>query len=74
MAQRKKPDKVKVYDFLSDAEGKAIPYGVYDFSQNKGWESIGIDHDTAEFALEGLRLYNLIRWGDLCYNNASFFF
>ena len=33
-------DRVKVYDFPSDAEGKAIPYGVYDITQNVGWVSV----------------------------------
>src|SRR4030042_1357461 len=53
--KEKEPEKVKVYDFLSDAEGKAIPYGVYDLTQNKGWVSVGIDHDTAEFAVETIK-------------------
>jgi transposase len=53
--KEKEPEKVKVYDFLSDAEGKAIPYGVYDLSQNNGWVSVGIDHDTAEFAVETIK-------------------
>jgi len=51
----KEPEKVKVYDFPSDADGKAIPYGVYDITQNKGWVSVGIDHDTAEFAAETIK-------------------
>ncbi len=52
---KKETEKVKVYDFPSDAEGKAIPYGVYDITQNKGWVSLGIDHDTAEFAAETIK-------------------
>jgi hypothetical protein len=48
-------DHVNVYDFLSDAEGKAIPYGIYDIKNNEGWVSIGIDHDTAEFAVGSIR-------------------
>lgn len=55
LRRKKEPEKVKAYDFLSDAEGKAIPYGVYDITQNKGWVSIGIDHDTAEFAVETIK-------------------
>jgi Rhodopirellula transposase. len=47
-------DEVNVYDFLSDAEGKAIPYGIYDMKANEGYVSIGIDHDTAEFAVESI--------------------
>jgi len=53
--RKKEPEKVKVYDFPSDAEGKAIPYGVYDITHNKGWVSVGIDHDTAEFAVETIK-------------------
>lgn len=53
-------NEVNVYDFLSNAEGKAIPYGVYDIKANEGWVNIGIDHDTAEFAVESIR-----RWWDL---------
>ncbi len=53
-------DEVNVYDFLTDAEGKAIPYGVYDIKSNEGWVNIGIDHDTAEFAVESIR-----RWWNL---------
>ena len=34
--------------------GKAIPYGVYDLSQNEGWVSVGIDHDTARFAMQAI--------------------
>jgi len=49
------PTQVKVYDFKSDSEGLAIPYGVYDITNNKGWVSVGMDHDTAEFAVESIR-------------------
>ena len=42
------PTEVNVYDFPDRADGKAIPYGVYDVTQNEGWVSVGIDHDTAE--------------------------
>jgi hypothetical protein len=51
------PEKVKVHDFLDVALGKAIPYGVYDISENQGWVSVGIDHDTARFAAEAI-----VRW------------
>jgi transposase len=44
------PDEVRVHDFLDKNLGKAIPYGVYDITNNQGWVSVGIDHDTAEFA------------------------
>lgn len=49
------PEEVNVYDFLSDAEGRAIPYGIYDVGRNAGWISVGRDHDTASFAAESLR-------------------
>ena len=45
-----KPEEVRVHDFLDQKLGKAIPYGVYDLTNNQGWVSVGIDHDTAQFA------------------------
>jgi hypothetical protein len=47
--------EVNVYDFLSLADGKAIPYGIYDLVHNHGFVNVGIDHDTAEFAVESIR-------------------
>jgi len=44
------PVAVKVHDFPEPNMGKAIPYGVYDLASNEGWVSVGIDHDTAQFA------------------------
>lgn len=49
------PDEVKVHDFMEPELGKAIPYGVYDLSENQGWVSVGIDHDTARFATAAIR-------------------
>ena len=49
------PEQVQVHDFLDPQLGKAIPYGVYDLSENQGWVSVGIDHDTARFAAEAIR-------------------
>ena len=49
------PEEVRVHDFQDPAMGKAIPYGVYDLTHNEGWVSVGIDHDTAEFAVEAIR-------------------
>jgi Rhodopirellula transposase DDE domain len=49
------PEAVNVYDFVDDALFKAIPYGVYDVTRNEGWVCIGIDHETAEFAVETIR-------------------
>ena len=53
--RRSKPDEVRVHDFVDKTLGKAIPYGVYDVTNNEGWVSVGIDHDTARFAAEALR-------------------
>ena len=49
------PEAVNVYDFIDKDLGKALPYGVYDQTTNTGWVSVGVDHDTAEFAVETLR-------------------
>ena len=49
------PEEVRVYDFIDKTLGKAIPYGVYDILNNQGWVSVGIDHDTAEFAVNTIR-------------------
>ncbi len=51
------PIPVRVHDFLDRELGKAIPYGVYDLANNEGWVSVGIDHDTAEFAVNAIRLW-----------------
>ena len=49
------PEPVRVYDFVDKLLGKANPYGVYDPTANEEWVSVGVDHDTAEFAVESLR-------------------
>jgi transposase len=49
------PVEVRVHDFIDPDLGKAIPYGVYDVTENQGWVSVGIDHDTARFAAEAIR-------------------
>jgi hypothetical protein len=49
------PEDVRVHDFLDKTLGKAIPYGVYDILNNQGWVSVGIDHDTAQFAVNSIR-------------------
>jgi transposase len=50
------PEEVNVYDFESGKKNKrAIPYGIYDMTWNTGWVNVGMDHDTAEFAVESLR-------------------
>ena len=48
------PVEVNVHDFPDKGLGKAIPYGVYDLASNEGWVSVGIDHDTAQFAVTSI--------------------
>ena len=64
------PEEVKVHDFVDDDLGRATPYGIYDIGRNTGWVNVGVDHDTAEFAVESIR-----RWwksmGRKLYPNAS---
>ncbi len=49
------PARVRVHDFVIPEQGKAIPYGVYDLHRNEGWVSVGVDHDTASFAVNTIR-------------------
>ena len=51
------PDKVKVHDFVDKDLGKAVPYGVYDIAANAGCVSVGIDNDTAQFAVNSIRCW-----------------
>ena len=64
------PEKVRVHDFIDKELGKVAPYGVYDLTKNDGWVSVGIDHDTAAFAVAAIR-----RWwrkmGRPAYSKAS---
>lgn len=50
-----KPEEVKSHDFMIKELGKVCPYGVYDIIKNKGWVNVGVDHDTAAFAVESIR-------------------
>ncbi|HSI02788.1 MAG TPA: ISAzo13 family transposase [Reyranella sp.] len=56
------PHRVKVHDFEDKTKGKVVPYGVYDVGANTGWVSVGITHDTAEFAVASIRCW-LARMG-----------
>lgn len=49
------PEAVRVHDFKIPELGKVAPYGVYDITDNSGWVNVGIDHDTAAFAVESIR-------------------
>ncbi|MEH2463454.1 ISAzo13 family transposase [Nostoc sp.] len=53
--EKEQPIEVKMHDFVDPKLGKAIPYGIYDLTSNQGWVNVGIDHDTAEFAVESIR-------------------
>jgi len=53
--QRGDPEEVRVHDFVIPELGRAAPYGIYDLAQNTGWVSVGVDHDTASFAVETIR-------------------
>jgi transposase len=57
---KKDPILVNVYDFKDKELGKVNPYGVYDITNNEGWVNVGIDHDTASFAVE-----SILRWWNL---------
>ena len=67
---RGQPEPVRVHDFLIPELGRAAPYGIYDIANNAGWVSVGIDHDTASFAVNAIR-----RWwqamGCTRYPNAT---
>ena len=53
------PEPVRVHDFVIPELGKVAPYGIYDIAANTGWINLGINHDTAAFAVESIR-----RWWD----------
>jgi Rhodopirellula transposase DDE domain len=52
---RGNPEEVRVHDFLIKELGRAVPYGIYDLAANSGWVSVGVDHDTAAFAVNSIR-------------------
>jgi Rhodopirellula transposase DDE domain len=49
------PELVNIHDFIDPKLSRAVPYGVYDISNNVGWVSVGTDHDTAAFAVNAIR-------------------
>ncbi len=51
------PEDVKVHDFIDPEQGKAAPYGVYDLAENEAWVSVGLSHDTGEFAVQTIRTW-----------------
>ena len=56
---RGEPEHVQIHDFIDPEKPKAIPYGIYDVAKNQGWVNVGVDHDTASFAVGSIR-----RWWD----------
>lgn len=59
-----------MHDFPDPKQGKVIPYGIYDIASNQGWVNVGINHDTAELAVESIRKW----WrymGQQMYPNAQ---
>jgi hypothetical protein len=64
-----KPELVRTHDFEDKELGKGIPYGVYDQGRNEGWVSVGVDHDTAEFAVSSIRNW-WTRMGKTVYPDA----
>ena len=50
-----RPEQVRVHDFVDPTLGRASPYGIYDLARNTGWVNVGIDRDTASFAVESIR-------------------
>ncbi|HUZ69187.1 MAG TPA: ISAzo13 family transposase [Candidatus Saccharimonadales bacterium] len=64
------PELVRVHDFKDKQLGKAVPYGVYDIGADQGWMNVGVDHDTAQFAVNSIRGW----WehlGQVRYPNAT---
>jgi len=64
-----KPIETKMHDFPDKELGKAVPYGVYDIGRNEGWVSVGISHDTSQFAVNSIRRW-WIRMGSDRFPNA----
>jgi hypothetical protein len=56
-SKKGKPTKVNTHDFPDKKLGKVVPYGIYDIGMNKGWVSVGISGDTAEFAVNAIRTW-----------------
>lgn len=67
---KKHPPQVNMHDFADPELGKALPYGIYDLYRNQGWVSVGISHDTAEFAVETIRRW-WYRMGKSVYPQAK---
>ena len=64
------PRETETHDFLDQQKGKAVPYGVYDIHRNEAVVSVGISHDTAEFAVAAIRLW-WQKLGQECYGSSK---
>ena len=51
------PEAVRVHDFIDPKLARAVPYGVYDITNNLGWVSVGTDHDTSSFAVHAIHCW-----------------
>ena len=69
-AKKGQAEEVNVYDFQSLSIGKAVPYGVYDINKNEGWVSVGVNYDTAQFAVSSIRNW-WIEMGEKQYVNTK---
>ena len=65
-----RPEPGRVHDFALSEQGKVAPYGVYDLAANQGWVSVGVDADTAAFAVESIRRWSY-RLGQARYPEAK---
>ncbi len=67
---KQQPEKVRTHDFPDKQLGRVCPYGVYDLTRNIGWVNVGVDRDTAQFAVESIRRW-WTRIGHACYPQAQ---
>src|SRR5215471_2388678 len=67
---RANPNRFALHDFADKRKGKVTPHGVYDIGRNQGWVSVGIDHDTAAFAVDSIHHWWL-RMGQPVYPEAK---
>jgi hypothetical protein len=57
LSGKEDPVDVNVHDFVDDEKGRATPYGIYDLQKNEAWVSVGVSHDTGEFAVQSIRTW-----------------
>lgn len=69
-SEKSKPIEVKGHDFIDKKLGKVTPYGIYDIGLNKGWVSVGISADTAQFAVNSIRTWWVVK-GNKQYPEAT---